>query len=298
MRTVLLIALLLALPATAADLRPVAMVTDLVGKATLEREPVAALRIQSLLREGDRIRLASGAWARLVFMEGGRLERLSGPCLLRVEAGGARVLEGPATAVRVERTPVRPALVPGRNLDRMAGYATRGVVEPTMDPVVEGTPRFTWQSVLPGPFEVMVTKRGHLVWSGRTADRALEYSGPPLEQDVTYDWYVSVSDEGGGQGIFRIVSGETRQRLKEADRQAREMLQADPDDPTPAVLVMTLYTESLLWQPAEEWAREAVRRRPEDPDLRATLAELLHALGRHDEARVESDRAWELRPRP
>ncbi len=280
--------------------RPVAMVTDLVGRATDASGP-SELLIQSRLRPGDRLRLAAGSWARVVFLQGaagGRLERLTGPCTVEVGAAGMRLLSGAATALVVERQPVRAALVPGSNLGRMAGSVVRGsgnMIASTMRPAVEqGPPRFTFETLFQGPYTISVWDGDRELWSQQTEGTALDYGGPALNQDHTYVWTVRVADELQMRASFRLLSPQASQRLAEADALAREGLAAAPDDPTPAVLMLTLYKEALLLEEAASWAAELARLRPDDPGLHDTLSDLLYSLGRYEEARAEADRAAEL----
>ena len=294
----LLILLACALPGWAeVPASPTAMVTDLVGRAADKQG--RPLRIQALLRTGDQVRLEAGGRMRLVFMQGaaaGRLECLSGPCLVEVGPAGARLLQGKAGAVQVERQPLKPAMVPGGDLSRMAGLVTRNPIKLTMRRAMEGAPRFSWACFLPGLFTVSVLDGDRVVWSTKTEKMDLAYAGPALREDYTYSVRVELAEEDGPevgsetgqQARFRIVSREVRQRLAEAEIQARKMAKAEPGDPTPAVLMMALYLDNLMLEEATPWAREAARLRPEEPGLRDTLLELEdYARLRAGQAEVE-----------
>ena len=157
------------------------------------------LRILQRLLEADEIRLPHGANARLVYFADNHWEELRGPCRVQVTARQGRLLSGkPGSLVR--RSSVsEPLNAPEGNLDRLGGTKFRRVldtVRSTMKHAVIGVPRFTWESAVPGPFEVKVhplgsTQDADLIWTGQTEARELLYGGPTLQEDLVHTWSVA-----------------------------------------------------------------------------------------------------------
>lgn len=275
MRLLFLVLLALVLPAAVHAAAPVAMVTDVQGS-------VPGASLGRSLEEGTTLVLGEGSRLRLIFMRGasqGRREVVKGPATVKVGVSGSSV--SPAGALVVEKAAAPRALVPTRGLQRIGGSVERDALRLALLPTI-GPVRFAWKPSTPGESTVRVLDGARVVWEKQTPRRVLDYAGPALVPDRAYTWTVVHEGVTAKPRPFRVVSEAAREKLAEARKQATAL--AGPDDPTPHLLMMSLYLDQDMLAEAASEARAALEIRP-DPALREDLVKLLQAT-----------RAWDAPP--
>lgn len=114
------VTLLIALSSWAAlaQLSRAAMVTQLSGGGQLAGKPIRTLQV---LAEGSEISVPSGANLRLVYLQSGHKEALSGPLKFRVGQSGSKKLEGAGKLVEEAGGGSNTRLPKSDNLRRMGG---------------------------------------------------------------------------------------------------------------------------------------------------------------------------------
>lgn len=261
----------------AAGAPPVAMVSDLKGK-------IDGISLFGMLPAGQELRLPAGAELSLSFVQGGLRERLKGPCLARLEATGAKVLEGaPAVTMRPAEGSDSAALPRGLNLDKIGGLR-RGELRFVNDPVsLTSRPVLRWVSSERFPeLEVMIEEAG-------TFKRVLKQRVPPeparmqVELSPGKSYLLSLTAfRADGSHIpneplpvsLRVLSSEETERYEALAREARMELQAHPDDLAPLNELLAAYLAEELYAPALELARELARRRSSDAILTRLVSDL------------------------
>jgi hypothetical protein len=211
---------------------PVAMVTDIEGKAMLsEGTAKHELSILSELKPGMRLQLEKGARVALVYLVSGQEYELGGPAVVRIAAtqpeaqsgakpkkGGVALAKG-GDAVRIKPVAVAQAAIvmrssaPGSRLKLMSLSGTK---------TLDTHPVFQWQPPQSGlHYQVeLMDDTGKTILTANTPDSFLEF--PPqmeLKEGMDYTWVVSTVLPDGSKysnvGDFSIVPQEVR---TQADR--------------------------------------------------------------------------------
>jgi hypothetical protein len=299
MRILLLIFMIVTVghPAFAQDRS--ALVTSFSGAGSYTRwGDVKPLHSVLILEPDDVVELKSGATAHLSFFKGGHVAIAKGPTKLKMTSEGSMLLSGtqPQRKNRDGSTIV-PA---GANLERMAGTLlfSKGLPEKgspicgfartwTSNPVIR------WSDGTP-PFQITVfDQMGETVWSATTDSRSLPYAGPELTPDKDYTAQIQ-SRELTNSGNFRLLSKETQDKISITKQWAEDLLAKEPNDPTPLVLLMTLYNENEMLDEAIALAQKGTNLFPNDAGIHIALANLLDYVDRYEEAREPRRRAEEL----
>ena len=147
--------------AAAGGIKPVAMVTDLQGKATMAAEAkTPSLSILSELKPGARVQLEAGARATVVYLESGQEYQMTGPAEVQFGADHPQAIKGAAPrkhgvalsrsqeAIHINPVQVAQAAIvmrrmpnPGQKLKLL------GLSDTTS---LELRPQFQWQPPQPG----------------------------------------------------------------------------------------------------------------------------------------------------
>lgn len=302
MRVVLLIWLL-----SVAAWANTAMVGDVKGPATVDGTQLRAL---DTLSEGQKITLEEGAKVTLMFKGDGLRQRLAGPGVATVSKSGVT----PKSLVAREMRPKKrkSARVPdGLNLDRMAAIRTRvvgtseGKVEESLalmgvpqfrEPdstitrsVLEPNPTFQWMlygdEAFAGYELVVFGHSTQKIVSGRSV--RLE---KPLSRGQSYQVMLTGTRADGTRSVpsvitYRVLSSEQAQRLAELAQSYRQEFQAQPDDPSPILVLASVYAENQLLEQALTTLRDVVEQRPQDNNLKLALGDLYFQSGMTGEAK-------------
>ncbi len=283
-----------------------AKVVDVVGRAeAIHKGLPQPLRILQRLLEADEIRLPHGANARLVYFADNHWEELRGPCRVQVTARQGRLLSGkPGSLVR--RSSVsEPLNAPEGNLDRLGGTKFRRVldtVRSTMKHAVIGVPRFTWESAVPGPFEVKVhplgsTQDADLIWTGQTEARELLYGGPTLQEDLVHTWSVAplsvkcpvTRAKMTEWQTFAILSPGSQAEVTRGEQAAKALRDANPEDPAVDILLLDFYVDYNMLEEAVAAGLRASALRPRDVGLHQALLKLYQEMGDGTKAAQEEE---------
>ena len=247
--------------------KPVALLCQLEGEVFLGDDTLALL---APLSAGDELRLVDESTVVLSFLEGGARVTLEGPGRVRVKTDGVQVLEGRQAEVwRPESR--QTALVPaGVNVHKMGGLVRTEPVW-TADPAfLELNPTLTWtapEESLDG-FRLTVLLDDEVVLEESLPASARRFQLPNMEREVLYNVELvgirndrPISDAGGW---IEILDEATADRLTawraEAEAQAKS-------DPTALAILLTVYLEYELYQPALDMADRLQKMKPDDPNL-------------------------------
>jgi hypothetical protein len=251
----------------------VAMVADLQGKASLQRDQRSEpLVLTAEIPAGRDLTLETGSRMVFIALKDGEEITVQGPLTFRLDAQGHPL--GPArnfTRKRVEATRLQEALKPG-------GLAQASLVMRDLpseleflapDPGVrEPRPRFEWSA--PGGFQftfVLKDDQGRELARQEGAQTWFELPpGLALPPSATCSW--SLEGRGPG-GLVRRARGEVT-LLAEPLRQALDALGAHRQDSFARGLIYAaaLAEAGLRTEARAEWRRLA-RLRPDDPILQA-----------------------------
>lgn len=296
----LVVALFQATPARADRL--IAVVTAARGSvSTREGTQWKSAALMQPMRQGTLLRVGEGASATLGFVQGGVRVYLQGPCEVEVMPSGVRVVTR-GTGGQVKRTepPRRAALrlppndssldkmgaAPAR--DEVAGPAWVGVSEAYL----AAPTTFGWR-----PRSTAKWRRFTLtIWKGLDAEVAsVEAPGtansvtlPPtvhLEAGPSYQMQLSGTMADGTQVLssrrtFRILAGDEAAEIRQARDEAVLEIKANPQDPTPLVLILTrLDAAQLSIEGLEVALRIEKLQGAASPFVAAWLADLRQKLG-------------------
>lgn len=104
--------------AAVAGLSRAAMVTETSGDAKLANKPVRTLQV---FAEGSEISVGQGGKLRLVYLQSGQKEDVSGPCLLRIGSSASQLVSGEGTVTEVQASGSTTKLRRSENIRRMGG---------------------------------------------------------------------------------------------------------------------------------------------------------------------------------
>jgi hypothetical protein len=217
--------------ASAMAAEPVAMVTDIEGKAVLsEGRDKHDLSILSELKPGVRVQLENGARVTVVYLVSGQEYELGGPAVVRIgtsqpealsgakpKKGGVALAKGGST-VRIKPVAVAQAAIvmrssaPGSRLKLLSLSGTR---------TLDVRPVFQWQPPQPGlhyQFELL-DDTGKTIFTATTDSAALELPAQlQLQEAADYTWVISTVLPDGAKysnvGDFSIAQASLREQAE------------------------------------------------------------------------------------
>lgn len=218
--------------AAAGSAKPVAMVTDLQGKASFVADRKAPpLLILSELNQGARVQLATGARATLVYLETGQEYEITGPAEVTLAAAQPLSIKGVAPrkrglaltrsrqAIRIDPVQVTQGAIvmrrvpnPGQKLKLLSLSDTT---------TLELWPLFQWQPPQPGLHYqfTLLDDTGKPLLNSNVGYSSLRLpSGVNLQPGVDYTWVVSVKEATGksysNAGDFILATVELRAQVE------------------------------------------------------------------------------------
>ncbi len=281
------------------------MITRLEGSAVmvvdsrkLLAQPLENLPPKSLLE------LRGGSKLTVVYFASGIQEEYTGPALVGVGLNRGKVFYGEESARSVVSS--GSALI--RAVDP-AALPEKVDFGPVQVRLKFGTTTFEWETGIPGPYHltVFLPARGKtprsVVWSQSTPEKSSDYTGPELNPEVTY---VVVVDGAGREkvaaNLFRLHEGSV-EMFQAARQEADTMAAARPDDPTPHVLLSTLYTQHGRLEEAADAMGRALGAQPDEDAFIERMKDLTkHASEEADKNTAfvrgyyEAREAWGLGP--
>ncbi len=301
MRMWVLILLWLVVPAWAQTV----MIGDVQGSAS-----VAGVQLKALdkVDVGQEITLGPGARVTVMFQSDGLRQRLEGPGVGKVTNEGITPKSLVSREVRPRKR--QSARVPeGLNLDRMAAIRTRVVntdesreslalmgvpqyreKDATVSrAVMETTPRFSWlvyDDTAFSSYELVVFGHSKVEVNSETSLRLEK----PLERGEEYQVMLTGVRDDGTRSVpsvitYRVLSQEQADWLAEYAEILREEFRVAPDDPSPMLVLASVYAENELLSQALSTLGGVLELRPEDQNLRLALGDLYLESGMTDRAR-------------
>jgi hypothetical protein len=262
----------LALAASAAYAQPVAIVTDVQGRATLDaatsRAPVGVL---TELRDGARMSLDAGARAVALYLQSGQHYDLAGPGQVDFMAGGP-ASDGGASVTRRATPPGKEirlratGLAQGGLIVRSGGIRVAAPVRTVLDP----SPEFVWHDLRHGLRYrfTLIQQGGGTVFETETDARSLRLpANIALKQGVDYRWRVAPAsgDPRPAEAVFRVAEQDLRIRS--------DALRPGAEATFPDRVAYALWLEDVgLQSEATRAWRELAAARPSDAALRSRAA--------------------------
>ncbi len=244
---------------------PSAMVTHLTGSAVMVVdgqktfvEPMTHINPKTL------VELRGGAKMTVVYFASGAQENYTGPALIGIGSNRGKVFHGDDSA--------RTVVTTGSNL--VKAVDPHALTEtPDFGPVsitsADGKTVFSWTTEKSGPYHVSVFKPAQgqtprtKVWAEQTNDKSITYGGPTLNSAFSYVVLVEVGRDKIGASLFREVDG-SAQVFDNHQAEATKMSAADPTNPTPHVLLSTLYTQHGQTDKAKDSMQMAINAQPDE----------------------------------
>jgi hypothetical protein len=261
-----------------AESEPVAMVTDLQGRAVLDIDgQQSELAILAEVPHGALLKLDDGARLVLVYLQSGQEYTLKGPAEAYVRDDQLVPLSGaepqrhdlaPGDGAPIQIKPLR--IAQAALVMRSASPSARiKLISPLGTRTLEARPEFRWQALEQGAayeFTLADSAGGQIL---KTAVNDTVYRLPEaaaLKPGATYSWQV----EGRLPGGRRYSSWGDIQVVSEDDRQRVEALRPSPDAPFSQRVVFAAWLEQqhLRDEARKYWAQLAAERGGE-PALRA-----------------------------
>ncbi len=266
---------------------PVAVVASKTGKSrsltlpsgggTLKQAKRGKLQTLEPVAAGTFIQLAPGATVTLAYYGDGHLERLTGPCLVRVGRGGGHLIKGDASALQVEESDLGEAIRPDQP-DRQK-VATGNTLSLTAR---EGMPTFSWATNASGPYLVTVFQNDKQIWSSETAGKSVLYDGPILTPDSPFVWQVQVGATVLGAQRFEIASKGAAVSLGAAQAEVEKA----PDDPAKLALWSAVQDQRGNLPGAVNAAQAALQKAPQDAALMHRLSGMFNEMGQEAAAQA------------
>lgn len=292
----MLLLLLLAGIALAQSPSPAAVVAAETGKSRILTLPAGGGRLAQArpgpletlqrLNAGVFVQLASGASATLAYYGDGHLERLTGPCLVRVGAHGGHIVKGDPGCLTVEESDLGEALRPeSPERVKVSSGTTLSVT------AAQGMPTFSWATGAAGPYLVSVWGNGKQIWSSQTASRSVLYDGPILALDSPFVWQLQVGSDILGAQRFEIASKGAALSLGAAQAEAQQA----PDDPARLTLWSAIQDQRGNLPAAVSAAQAASAKAPQDAALMRRLGGMFDEMGQKAAAQAAEGQArmWE-----
>lgn len=252
---------------------PIAMITDLTGRAT-EVRTGQATSILTEIHPGTEIRLEGGAWMVALYLASGVEYRFKGPAHMEFVPSGPRVHEGPQPERRSSPFVGRAALKSGGLTQAafvMRSSRTVGSIKLLAfanTTTLDNRPELRWAAVNgASTYRVEVSDgTGRALIEAST--EATVYRMPDatrLQDGGTYTWEVSTQTADGrrhiGAGDFTVADSALRQQA--------EALRPPTDAPISARVAFAVWLQGarLKDEARQYWERIAAER-PSDPRLR------------------------------
>lgn len=303
----------LALPALAAPLAaPLAFITDLTGKVDVAR--VASKRVDpavigAALRKGDRILVARGAKATVLFKEGNLLE-LPGKSALTIGARppAAGAGSGDDLMANVFES-VSEGVVGGtRETGFVALAPARGesirdlILAPRQCEILEDRPTLRWRPMSgAGRYLVEVSDDSGVLWRREVGSSELAFpaDAPALRRGVDHLWELSVPGESGV--VYRESSGFRVKSESEAESIRRHLARIEgsgASNGASTFLAGAYLAGQGLFIDAIQRFDALCRAHPDDPGPREALGQVYRAMGRSEDAAAEFQKALTLVRQP
>ncbi len=254
---------------------PVRTLTLPAGGGKLSAATPGKLKTLQQLNAGVFVQLAQGGSVTLAYTSDGHLERLTGPCVVRVGADGSHLLKGARSALKVEKSQLGAALRPTNPARLKVGSGTTLSVTSQ-----EGMPTFSFNTNQAGPYLVTVFQGGNSLWSSETASTSVLYDGPVLSLDTPYVWQIQAGSTVLGAMRFEVPSHGATQSLG----QAQAEVQAAPDDAARQALWAAAQDQRGNLPQAVNAAQAALKSQPQDAALMNRLSGMLQEMGQEAEA--------------
>lgn len=252
------------------------------GGGKLSQATRGKLKTLEPLQAGTFVQLAPGASVTLAYYGDGHLERLTGPCLVRVGRGGGHVVKGEASALQVEESDLGEAIRPDQPQRVAVSSGTTLSLSAS-----EGMPTFSWASSTPGPYLVSVYQDDKSIWSSETAGQSVLYDGPVLTPDETFVWQVQVGSNVLGAQRFEIVSHGAAKALGAAKAE----VEAAPDDPAKLALWSAIQDQRGHLNEAVAAGQQALAKAPQDAALMHRLSGMFTEMGQEAQAQAMEGQA-------
>ena len=262
--------------------QPVAMVTDLTGKAQIQGD--AQKTNVSILAEIDadrQIRLEPGATLVAIYLKSGHEYSVRGPALIQFKAEAPVALSGNAPQQRASTLTKDPQIrikpmgvVQGALVMRSARPGARlKLLSPNGAKILDLNPAFRWQgieNVTTYQFE-LIDDSGKTLLETPVEGTALKL--PPqilLKEGATYTWEVSVRTADGRKyssaGDFGVAPADLRARI--------ESLRPRKNSQLSERVAFAAWLEQLeLKEEARKYWKDLSAERPEDARLRSLATE-------------------------
>lgn len=215
----------LAISIQVAQAAPIALVTDIVGEATLATSPPESLKLLSELNAGAEVLVADKAQLVVFYLADGAEYTFNGPGRYRLQVRAPEALRGAAPLRKATATVYRNLRLKTERVAQGA-LATRGdpiLLFPVSEVVLDGNAAFAWRpyaSEAVYQFE-LVDDSGTRLMFAETRDTEIRL--PPtmrLTPGATYYWSVRGRDAAGNTfyrpAEFRIADRALRNRLEAA----------------------------------------------------------------------------------
>jgi hypothetical protein len=269
-RTVLAVGL--ALAASTASAQPVAIVTDVQGRATLDSAASGApVEVLTELRDGARMRLDAGARAVALYLQSGQHYDLAGPGEVDFAAVGPATYGGASVTrratphgkeIRLRAT----GLAQGGLIVRSGGIRVAAPVRTVLEP----SPEFVWHDLRHGLRYrfTLIQEGGGTLFETETDARSLRLpANIVLKRGVDYRWRVASTsgDPRPAEAVFRVADQDLRIRS--------DALRPGANATFPDRVAYALWLENVgLQSEATRAWRELAAARPSDAALRSRAA--------------------------
>lgn len=254
----------------------VAMVTDLQGRATLQRGTlVEDLSLTAEVSAGGKVKLESGARLVLVSFATGDQVLAQGPAAFTLDGRGRPegavrgVQVVPFKAVRLQEVLKPGGLAQASLVMRAPSQGDFALLQPRSAVLMDRRPVFAWEASGEGARYVFVLRdqAGHEAVSLVTARPQAELPpGTFLDEGGAYVWIVSVTLSDGtakrATGELKVLGTEAHAGLARLQAEGRGSFSMR------LAYAAALQQAGLLEEAKAEWIRLS-RERPEDPVLRA-----------------------------
>ncbi len=254
---------------------PVRTLTLPAGGGKLSAATPGKLKTLQQVHAGVFVQLAQGGSLTLAYTSDGHLERLTGPCVVRVGSDGGHLVKGAKSALTFEKSQLGSVLRPAAPARVKVSSGTSLSVTSQ-----EGMPTFSFTTNQTGPYLVSVWQGDKSLWSSETASTSVLYDGPVLSLDTPYTWQVAVGSSVLGAMRFEVPSHGAAQSLG----QAQAEVQATPDDAARQALWAAAQDQRGNIPQAVDAAQTALKGQPQDAALMNRLSGMFNEMGQEAEA--------------